>query len=327
VRALVTGSAGHLGEALAVTLVARGEEVVGVDRLASQCTTHLGSITDRAFVERCMAGVETVFHAATLHKPHIASHPREAFVDCNVTGTRVLLEAARSAGVGVFVFTSTTSVFGEAMRPAPGERAVWVTEDLPARPRNIYGATKAQAETLCRLAHRKGGMRCVVLRTARFFPEADDEADVRLWYGDDNAKVNEFLYRRVDLEDAVAAHLLAAEKAAKIGFETFIISATTPFAPEDAGELMRDAPAVVSRRAPGWEALYARLGWRLFPVIGRVYVNEKARRKLGWRPRHDFFSVTARLRAGGSPRSELAARVGSKGYHREPQAKDSVIAE
>lgn len=51
-------------------------------------------------------------------------------------------------------------------------------------------------------------------------------------------------------------------------------------------------------------------------MIDRVYVNERARRELGWRPRHDFARVLARLPAGEDPRSELARAVGSKGYHR-----------
>ena len=60
-----------------------------------------------------MAGVEAVFHAATLHKPHVATSTRQAFVDTNVTGTLNLLEEAGSAGVKSFIYTSTTSVFAD----------------------------------------------------------------------------------------------------------------------------------------------------------------------------------------------------------------------
>ncbi len=80
------------------------------------------------------------------------------------------------------------------------------------RVKNIYGATKVAAEDLCELAARDQGLPVVVLRTSRFFPEADDRDDVRASFIDTNLKVNEFLYRRVELSDVVRAHLLAAEK-------------------------------------------------------------------------------------------------------------------
>ena len=72
--------------------------------------------------------------------------------------------------------------------------------------------TKAAAEDLCQLFHRNQGLACLVLRTSRFFPEQDDDGTVRSPYPDDNIKANEFLFRRVDLEDVVIAHLLVAER-------------------------------------------------------------------------------------------------------------------
>ena len=76
-----------------------------------------------------------------------------------------------------------------------------------------------------------------------------------------------------------------------------------------------DASRVVRRRVPGYEAEYARLGWRMFPSIGRVYVNRRAREELGWQPRYDFMSILERPSAGDDPRSPLARAIGSKGYH------------
>jgi UDP-glucose 4-epimerase len=77
---LVTGSAGHLGEALMRTLREAGRAAIGVDRIASELTDMVGKITDRAFVRSAMAPLGTrtgaVIHAATLHKPHVASHSR-----------------------------------------------------------------------------------------------------------------------------------------------------------------------------------------------------------------------------------------------------------
>src|ERR687894_582472 len=143
-----------------------------------------------------MHGADAVLHAATLHKPHVGSHSRQQFVDTNVTGTLMLLEEAVAAGVGRFVFTSTTSAFGRALTPPEGAPAAWVTEDVAPVPRNIYGVTKTAAEDLCELVHRDHGLPCLVLRTSRFFPEADDRDEVRTAYDDANVKVNELLYRR-----------------------------------------------------------------------------------------------------------------------------------
>lgn len=314
-KVLVTGSAGHLGEALVRTLQTTIHDVVGLDVLPSPFTTHVGSIVDRSQVKHAMHGVDAVLHAATLHKPHVATHTRQAFVDVNVTGTLNLLEEAVVAGVSRFVFTSTTSTFGAALIPPPGEPAAWITEVVRPVPKNIYGVTKVAAEELCELFHRLHRLPCLVLRTSRFFPEEDDDPTKRAAFADDNLKANEYLHRRVDIEDVVSAHLLALEKAPAIGFGRYIISATTPFTPDDLGELRANTPAVVRCRVPEYEAEYARRGWRMFPSIDRVYVNERARTDLGWRPVHDFRSVVERLRAGGDLASPLARAIGSKGYH------------
>lgn len=313
-KLLVTGSAGHLGEALVRSIGAR-HEVVAIDVLNSPFTTEAGSITDRSFVRRCMKGVEAVIHPATLHKPHVVTHSRQEFVDTNVTGTLNLLEEAVAAGVQSFVFTSTTSVFGDALAPPPGEPAAWVTEEVTPAAKNIYGVTKAAAEDLCQLFHRNHGLPCIVLRTSRFFLEIDDNKEARETYADDNLKANEYLYRRVDLEDVVDAHLLALRHARAIGFRKYIISATTPFLPEDLAHLRSDTATVLRRRVPEYEAEYTRRGWKMFPSIERVYVNDRARKELGWQPRYDFRYVLDRLRAGDDPRSPLARMVGSKGYH------------
>jgi len=315
-KILVTGSAGHLGEALMRTLRDTDHDAIGVDILASPFTNIVGSIVDPALAAHILVGIDAVFHAATLHKPHVATHDARAFIDTNVLGTLNLLEAASARTVRAFVFTSTTSAFGGALTPAAEEPAAWITEATVAIPKNIYGVTKTAAEDLCALFHRDRGLPCVILRTSRFFPEDDDHEPTRALYDPVNLKVNEYLYRRVDLADAVDAHLLALEHAQALGFARFIVSATSPFLPEDAAELRVDAARVVARRVPEYSAEYMRRGWRMFPSIDRVYVNERARMQLRWRPRYDFRFVLERLQSGDDPRSPLARAVGSKGYHR-----------
>ena len=116
-RVLVTGSAGHLGEALVRTLGNMNHEVIGTDLIQSDFTDRIGSITDRDHVKRCMEGIDLVIHPATLHKPHVATHSRHDFVNTNIIGTLNLLEEAATAGVKSFIFTSTTSAFGAALTP------------------------------------------------------------------------------------------------------------------------------------------------------------------------------------------------------------------
>lgn len=312
---LVTGSAGHLGEALLRTLQARGSPVRGIDLKPSPFTDAVGSIVDPGFVREQMDGVTAVIHTATLHKPHVATHSKQDFVDTNVTGTLNLLEAAAAAGVKSFVFTSTTSAFGSQLRPEAAQAAVWVTEELPPVPKNIYGTTKLMAETLCELFFRERALPVLILRTSRFFPEDDDDPAMRSAYPLDNAQANELLYRRLDIADAVSAHLLAIERAPGIGLARYIVSATSPFAQRHLGALARDAAGVVRELYPEFAQLYSARGWRLFPAIDRVYVNERARRELGWRPEFDFAHVLRSLRDDRDFRSTLAREIGSKGYH------------
>ena len=313
-RVLVTGSAGHLGESLLTRLREHGHEAAGLDVLAAPDTV-VGSIVDRDCVRRCLAGVDAVVHAATLHKPHIESHSRAEFVATNVTGTLILLEESVAAGVQRFVFTSSTSAFGRALVPPPGAPAAWITEVVADVPRNIYGVTKSAAEDLCELVHRDHGLAVIILRTSRFFPEGDDRDDVRATYPDANVKVNELLYRRVDIEDVVSAHELALDRAPHIGFGRYVVTATTPFSREDVADLRVDAPAVVKRLFPHYEAIYEARGWTMFPAIERVYVNDHARRELGFSPRYDFAHALERLAANQEWRSPLAVSVGAKGYH------------
>lgn len=162
-RILVTGSSGHLGEALVRVLGSEGNEIVGLDLLDSLYTTEIGSIVDRDLVRRCVEGVDAILHTATLHKPHMGSHSQQDFVDSNVTGTLILLEEAVAARVRRFVYTSTTSAFGRALTPTPGTPSAWIAEDVSPIPRNIYGVTKTAAENLCELVHRDHGLPCLIL--------------------------------------------------------------------------------------------------------------------------------------------------------------------
>lgn len=312
---LVTGSSGHLGEALMRSLPELGYEARGLDILPSEWTNVVASLLDDDALEQAFEGVTAVLHTATLHKPHVATHSRQSFIDTNITGTLKVLEAAVRHNLKSVIFTSTTSAFGASLRPQAGQPAVWVTESLPAIAKNIYGLTKVAAEELCQLFHRKHKLPSVVLRTSRFFPEDDDDASVRDKYLEQNVKALEFLYRRVDIEDIVSAQVLALERAQDLGFERFIVSATSAFKRSDCRAL-RDNPAqVIHERVPEAQAIFDKRGWRIFDSIDRVYVNDHAREVLGWQPKYDFRAILKQSENGQAVLSPLAQLIGRKGYH------------
>jgi len=295
-RILVTGSSGWLGQTLVRRLRRDGHEVVGIDPIPSENTDVVGSIVDRQLVSAAIRDFEVraIVHSGGLHKPNIETHEHSDFVAVNVQGTLNLLEESvlPDSKVERFIFTSTTSLMisRDIRAGLAGGRtkAAWITaETPPLAPRNIYGVSKLAAEQLCRLFHELHGLPVVILRTSRFFPEADDMAD-SIEQSDLNTKVNELLFRRLTVEDAAESHVEALKRAPELGFDTFIISAATPFSPDDCEELIRDAPSVVRRYFPEYPALYARMGWTMFQSIDRVYDADKARQRLGFVCRSGF---------------------------------------
>ena len=295
-RILVTGSSGWLGQTLVPRLRQDGHQVVGMDPVPSPTTQVVGSVTDRPLVCSTIQDFEVnaIVHAGAFHKPHVKERDRSDFISVNVQGTLNLLEEAVAPGSQVdrFIFTSTTSLMISreirAGRSSGATKAVWITEELwPLLPRNIYGVTKLSAEHICRLFYQLHGLPVVILRTSRFFPEDDDMAHT-IVQSEPNTKANEFLFRRLTVEDASESHIVALARAPEMGFETFIISAKTPFSPNDCEELIVDAPSVVARYFPHYRELYARAGWTMFQSIDRVYDASKASRLLGFECRTGF---------------------------------------
>ena len=294
---LVTGSSGWLGQTLVPRLRRGGHQVVGLDPDKGATTDIVGSVVDRALVRSILRerGITAIIHAAARHKPHIATHDNSEFVAVNVQGTLNLLEEAIEAKVDRFVFTSTTSLMiSQKIRDgrAGGAReAAWIDETMaPLQPRNIYGVTKLAAEDLCRLFHQLHNLPILILRTSRFFPEEDDMAHAIAQSGE-NIKANEFLFRRLTVEDAAEAHVAALVKAPTLGFDTFIISSMTPLSKADCRELLADAPAVVARYFPDYRAKYEKRGWTMFDSIDRVYDASKAKRVLGFACKTGFREV------------------------------------
>lgn len=303
---LLTGSSGWLGQSLAPRLLELGHRVIGIDPVPGPNTTHTGSIADATQVRQLVFdhSIDAIIHGGALHKPNIATHGYRDFVAVNIQGTLNLLEAAVEPGSPVrrLVMTSTTSLMISreirAGLKGGAQQAQWIDEDLqPLLPRNIYGVSKLAAEHLCRMFHEEHGLPVIILRTSRFFPEEDDMSHA-IVQSEENTKVNELLFRRLTVEDAAEAHVVALDQADRIGFDTFIVSARTPFRPEDCRQLLHDAPTVVEKYFPGYREIYARRGWTMFQSIDRVYDASRIEQRLGFVCSTDFASALRQLETG-----------------------------
>ncbi len=269
---LVTGSSGRLGREVVLLLRARGYQVVGVDLISAPTTDILLDIRDAEALLAVTRGVGAILHTAALHGKHYDLHfPRLEFVRTNIEGTLNLLNACVTHGIPKFLYTSTTSIYGEAM--VNPDQAVWVDEELTPQPRDIYDITKQAAEGLCRDFFAKEGVQTTVLRVSRFLPESE------------NLAANHRCYRGLDERDGALGHLLALEYAFST-FEVFNISAGSPFERDDLVELKHNPAAAIRRRMPEAAAVYAQRGWEFPTSIDRVYRIEKAQRVLGYRPQY-----------------------------------------
>lgn len=247
-------------------------EVTGVDLARSPMTSIVADITRIKDWQPHLQGVDAVIHFAALHAPHRHTHSADEFRRTNVVATQHLLNAASSAGVRRFLLASSTSVYGNAMRSETS--AVWVTEALQPEAEDIYDETKLAAEQLCRDAF-SSTFTTASLRFSRSFPEP---APLMALYR---------LYRGVDARD-VAQAFGQCLTANFMRFEAINVSGETPFLEEDCERLHADAAHVLRLRAPELVEEFSRRKWRLPESIDRVYVIDKARILLDYKPRFGF---------------------------------------
>lgn len=173
-KTFVTGGTGFTGAALVRRLLADGHEVVVldnqpgllVDRLREQgADVTIGSVTDKALVEKLTRGTEVVFHCAAAFRETGA--PDSLYKSVNVEGTRNAIEAAIAAGVRKFIYCSTQGVHGHIEHP-PGD------ESSPIAPADYYQQTKYEGEQVVR-EYDGRGPEWIVLRPTAIYGPGDPE--------------------------------------------------------------------------------------------------------------------------------------------------------
>lgn len=274
-KILVTGSAGRVGRAIYIHL-AHSYDVVGLDSTPCSTADFVGDIRDDMLLQQALVGVDVVVHTAALHAPHIGHVSDEMFYNVNVGATIKLAELAIDSGVKQMVFTSTTALYGHAS--TPNGRAGWVTEQTKPLPKTIYHHTKIDAEQRLEAICNERAFPVTVLQMSRCFPEPVEQMALYR------------LNRGIDYRDVAAAHRCAIEKGLS-GFNRFIISGKTPFAPSFCEQLFKDCEPVLRARSPKLVAVFEQRGWTLPKSLDRVYDSSKAQNELGWVPKYGFENV------------------------------------
>ena len=177
-RYLVTGGAGFIGSHIAEALLARGESIRILDNLSTGYQQNIanlagdvefleGDVRDDAVVARAVEGVEVVFHQAALASVHRSlSQPQETHAVC-ATGTLILLDQARQAGVRRVLYAASSSAYGDQQQACK-------TETDLAVPVSPYAASKLAGEHYCRSFYKAYGLETVCLRYFNVFGPRQD---------------------------------------------------------------------------------------------------------------------------------------------------------
>lgn len=292
---LVIGGAGFIGSHLVEQLIEeRPREIVVFDNFVRGKKENLAralaqqevpiriveaSITDLQTLREVVDGMDYIFHLAALWLGECVERPREA-LNVNVVGTFNIIEAARDAGVKKIVFSSSASVYGDAV-------TVPMTEGHPFNNRTMYGATKIAGEQFLRAFHDMYGLDYVGLRYMNVYgPRMDDKGvyvsvivkvldRIRrglppVIYGD-GSQTYDFVF----VEDVARANILALKS--EVTDEFFNVGTGIP---SSINELVR---MLLELTSSALEPEY-RPQERVF-VTHRVGSTEKAERLLGFRAR------------------------------------------
>jgi len=312
-RCLVTGASGFIGGHLVERLVREGCEVRALVRRTSNVSLLrkldvelvYGDITVPETLGPAVRDVDVVFHLAAYYTFH---GKKELYWKVNVEGTRNMASASLDAGVGRFVYCSTT----EAVGPTGKEP---VTEDVKPNPTYEYGRSKLAAEEVVREFMGRGLDATIVRPSGVYGPRNID--DVAYYFimliasGGLMSRVipgsGETLIQFVHVEDAVQGLFLAGIKREAKG-QTYFITEERAYMYNEVYEILSEVLDVKVKRfhVPGWlakamiapvEALYKLIGKENFMyhvstiqamLENRVYSIEKAKRELGYKPKYDL---------------------------------------
>ncbi|MBP9135343.1 MAG: NAD(P)-dependent oxidoreductase [Saprospiraceae bacterium] len=274
-KIVITGSSGRIGRALHWKLCGNFH-VTGIDITPTSATSKIVDIRNYGQLLRSFEGVDTIFHTAALHAPHVGIASEKDFYDINVNATENICKAALESGVSQVVFTSTTALFGYANFGK--DKAVWIDEQTTPEPKTIYHKTKLEAEQLLKEYANKN-LEISVIRMSRCFPEPVQMMAVYR------------LHRGIDYRDVAEAHILAAQLKKDKHFDIYIISGNTPFLKSDCRMLFENPEVVIRERQPRLAQQFDKRGWKFPQSIDRVYDSSYVQQKLNWSPRRDAFDV------------------------------------
>jgi len=219
-RVVVTGAGGLIGRQVAAGLIARGHEVVPVDRALpgdedETGAWHIGDVRDAGFMSALMARTrpDALAHLAAIPRPTLGA-PLEVFA-MNTQATFVALEAAGDAGVGRVVIASSTSALGTVFPVAAAAPVspvyAPVDEDHPFLGSDPYALSKQVDEATAATMQRRHRYQVVALRIPNTGPMDGQVARAAAVAADPAILANE-LWAYLDIRDAARAFALALER-------------------------------------------------------------------------------------------------------------------
>jgi dihydroflavonol-4-reductase len=288
-KILVTGGSGFIGSRLALEARRDGHELVVAGQLnteaerarlreleAAGVKLEQGPLQDAAYARRIADGCQVVIHLAAAQ--HEANVPEQYFIDVNVGGTRTLLEAAKRASVGRFVYGSTIGVYGESTGETLDERS-------PPKPMNMYGRSKLAAEGVVK--EFASALPASIVRISETYGPGDFRL-LKLFRALDRGRfriIGPGQNRRqaIHVADLIRGLLLAATHPAAVG-ETFVLAGAETMTTD---EMVEHVARALGQPAP-------RPNLPLWPFLAAAIVMEKTLSPLGIQPplhrrRLDFF--------------------------------------
>jgi UDP-glucose 4-epimerase len=274
-KVIITGSSGRIGRALHWKL-SQKYHTEGIDISPSSATSIIGDIQNDDQLLKAFENVDTVFHSAALHAPHVGIKSEKDFYEINVHATEKICRAAKASGVKQLIFTSTTALYGYANLGQ--EKAVWVDEHTVPQPRTIYHKTKLEAEKILQ-DYASKEFPISIIRMSRCFPEPVHKMAIYR------------LHRGVDYRDVADAHIAASEIEKTKDIDVFVISGNTAFFQSDVEELAQNPEAVIRERHPELAAEFDKRKWNFPTTIDRVYDASYAAKTLHWRSKRNAMDV------------------------------------